>query len=138
MRVATSDEDHDTRGQTRKRSGGGEEGRTARDRALEARIHRLMEALRGYEPECVYLVGSAARGEADELSDLDVIVIKRKDASFLDRLRDVALLLPYGMGAVDVLVYTPDEFAAMRRDGNAFAETIVEEGRLLYGTGADR
>ena len=97
-----------------------------------------MEALRGYEPECVYLVGSAARGEADELSDLDVIVIKRTNASFLDRLRDVALLLPHGVGAVDVLVYTPDEFAAMRRDGNAFAETIVEEGRLLYGTGPDR
>jgi len=97
-----------------------------------------MEALRGYEPECVYLVGSAARGEADELSDLDVIVIKRTNASFLDRLREVALLLPNGVGAVDVLVYTPDEFAAMRRDGNAFAETIVEEGRLLYGTGADR
>lgn len=40
--------------------------------------------------------------------------------------------LPAGSGGVDVLVYTPQEFATMRRDGNAFAEMIAEEGRLIY------
>jgi len=39
---------------------------------------------------------------------------------------------------VDLLVYTPEEFAAMRRAGNAFAEMIVEEGCLLYGRHAAR
>jgi hypothetical protein len=29
-------------------------------------------------------------------------------------------------------VYTPAEFAAMQKDGNAFAEMIIEEGRLIY------
>ena len=95
-------------------------------------IRCLVDALRAYEPESVYLFGSWARGEADELSDLDLVVIKTTSAPFFDRLREVAKLLPTGMGSLDVLVYTPEEFAAMRRDGNAFAEMIAEEARLIY------
>ena len=40
-----------------------------------SRIQRLVEALRAYQPERVYLFGSWARGEEDDLSDLDVVVI---------------------------------------------------------------
>ncbi len=98
----------------------------------EGRIREVVEALRSYQPERVYLFGSWARGEADELSDLDLVVIKRTTAPFFDRLMEVGRLLPAGAGGVDVLVYTPDEFAAMQRNGNAFAELIAEEGRLIY------
>jgi predicted nucleotidyltransferase len=98
----------------------------------ENRVKLLVEALRPYDPECMYLFGSWARGEADDLSDVDVVVIKRTTLPFFDRLQEVARLLPPGTGGVDVLVYTPEEFAAMQRDGNAFAETIAEEGQLIY------
>jgi len=98
----------------------------------EARIRKVVDALRAYEPESVYLFGSWARGEADDLSDLDLVVIKRTTAPFFDRLLEVSRLLPAGTGGVDVLVYTPEEFAAMRHDGNAFVEMIVEEGLLIY------
>ncbi|WP_447974268.1 nucleotidyltransferase domain-containing protein [Nitrospira sp. Kam-Ns4a] len=98
----------------------------------EARIEALVEALKRYQPERVYLFGSTARGEADELSDLDVVVIKRTATPFLERLREVVKLLPIELGAVDVLVYTPEEFTSMQREGNAFAELIVEEGRVIY------
>jgi predicted nucleotidyltransferase len=101
--------------------------------ALKDRIGALLQALTAYQPERVYLFGSAAREEMDELSDLDVVVIKRTSAPFFDRLQEVARLLPMGLGAVDLLVYTPEEFAAMQREGNAFTEMIVEEGRLIYG-----
>lgn len=101
--------------------------------ALKGRIGALLQALTAYQPELVYLFGSAARDEADELSDLDVVVIKRTSAPFFDRLHEVAGLLPMSLGAVDLLVYTPEEFAAMQREGNAFTEMIVEEGRLIYG-----
>lgn len=104
----------------------------------EARIGQLVEALRPYEPERVYLFGSWARGEEDDLSDLDVVVIKRTTLPFFDRLREVGRLIPAGTGGVDILVYTPEEFQAMQTRGNAFAEMIVEEARLIYGQEAAR
>ena len=100
---------------------------------FKARIDKLLEVLRPYEPERVYLFGSAAREEADELSDLDLVVIKRTSLPFFERLREVAKLLPAGSGGVDVLVYTPEEFLRMQQEGNAFAELIAEEARLIYG-----
>jgi hypothetical protein len=45
----------------------------------------------------------------------------------------VARLLPPELGGVDLFVYTPEEFASMRLEGNAFAALIAEEGRLIYG-----
>jgi predicted nucleotidyltransferase len=102
-----------------------------------ARIRQLLDALRRYRPERVYLFGSWARGEEDDLSDLDVVVIKRTSSPFFDRLREVLELLPPGTGGIDVLVYTPEEFEAMQREGNAFAEMIVEEGKLIYAGQAE-
>jgi uncharacterized protein len=100
--------------------------------APEERVRRLLLALAPYEPALVYLFGSAARYEADELSDLDVVVLKETAMPFLDRLSEVARLLPPEIGAVDLLVYTPAEFRRMQEDGNAFAETIASEGRVIY------
>jgi len=72
--------------------------------------------------------GSWAKGTQDGLSDLDVVVIKKTRKSFFARQREVASFLPPKFGAVDILVYTPDEFSRMREEGNAFAEMISEEG----------
>lgn len=104
---------------------------------LGSKLRRFLDSLRSYEPERIYLFGSWARGEQDDLSDLDIVVIKRTSLPFLERLREVAKYFPPKSGGVDVLVYTPEEFEAMRRDGNAFAEMIVEEGLLVYGDQAE-
>lgn len=100
-------------------------------------LRKLVQALRAYEPERVYLFGSWARGEADETSDLDVVVIKQTEAPFLERIRRVLALLPPELGPVDVLVYTPEEWQAMKARGNAFVETVEAEGRLLYARQAE-
>lgn len=96
-------------------------------------IDKVLSALRPYNPEKVYLFGSWAAGEQDELSDLDLVVIKETDVPFFARLREVGRMIPTSLGGLDVLVYTPAEFEEMRRAGNAFAEMIVEEGNLIYG-----
>ena len=100
---------------------------TARDK-----ITMILDALEPYDPERIYLFGSWARGEEDELSDVDLVLIKRTRASFFNRIRAVQKLLPADLGAVDALVYTPSEFDRMREQGNAFIETLLEEGRLIY------
>lgn len=98
---------------------------------LAERLRQLTIALRAYQPERIYLFGSAARGDADELSDIDIIIIKPTAVPFIERLQEVGRLLPAGVGAVDLLVYTPDEFETMLRDGNAFAHMIVDEARVI-------
>ena len=104
---------------------------------MKKKVRQLLNSLLPYQPERMYLFGSWARGEEDELSDMDLLIIKETKAPFFDRLREVSKLLPGNVGGVDVLVYTPKEFAAMRREGNAFAEMILEEGSLIYDRQAE-
>src|SRR5207253_3494497 len=54
---------------------------------------RLPALLRRYGVEAAYLFGSWARGEADRLSDIDLIVVARSHRPFVDRFRDFPELL---------------------------------------------
>ena len=101
------------------------------------KIQFLKDALLPYKPERIYLFGSWARDEEDDLSDIDIVVIKRTKAPFFDRLRETARLVPPGLEGVDILVYTPEEFFEMKRGGNAFAEMIMEEGIIIYDRQAE-
>jgi len=100
---------------------------------IHAKIETLLECLRPAHPVCVYLFGSWARGEQDEASDIDVVVIMNTDLPFLERALPLCRHFPIDLGAVDLLVYTPEEWQAMRQDGNVFVETVMEEGRQIHG-----
>jgi predicted nucleotidyltransferase len=80
----------------------------------------------------IYLFGSCARGEADDDSDVDLVVIRDTELPFFDRLRQAATCSEPDW-PVDILVYTPAEFETMLQQGNAFAELVVDEGVLLHG-----
>jgi predicted nucleotidyltransferase len=82
--------------------------------------------------ERIYLFGSHARGEADDDSDLDLVVIQETALPFFDRLREAARCAEPDW-PVDILVYTPAEFETMRAQGNAFAELVADEGVVVYG-----
>jgi predicted nucleotidyltransferase len=98
---------------------------------MEDPLNVLLQALRRYQPQRVILFGSAARGEADADSDLDVLVIKDTPEPFVQRLEVMAKLCPPGVHA-DILVYTPDELQRMVEDGNPFILRALEEGRVIY------
>ena len=91
----------------------------------------LLDTLKAYHPQKVILFGSAARGEADAESDLDVIVIKDTRQSFVERLETMAKLCPIGIHA-DILVYTPEEIRAMVEEENPFITQALREGKLVY------
>jgi hypothetical protein len=59
-------------------------------------------------------------------------LFKRIKISFFNRLRETAHLIPPELEGVNILVYTPEEFIEMKREGNAFAEMIMEEGIIIY------
>ncbi|MFQ5987219.1 MAG: nucleotidyltransferase domain-containing protein [Dehalococcoidia bacterium] len=94
-------------------------------------MKEIVAALKGYDPRRVILLGSLARGEEDRYSDIDLVIIKETEERFLDRINSVYEILQ-PTRALDVLVYTPEEFEHMRREGNPFIERLLQEGMVIY------
>lgn len=78
--------------------------------------------------EKILLFGSHARGDADEYSDLDLIVIKKTNKQFIQRLVEVPLLPVHA----DVFVYTPEEFERMKENENPFIMSALESAKIIY------
>lgn len=94
-------------------------------------MERVLEQLKGYEPDKVILFGSTARGDTDEYSDIDLIVIKETNERFVQRLIDVTAFLPKDL-AIDAFVYTSEEFERMVENGNPFIEQALKDGVVVY------
>ena len=98
-------------------------------------LEELVRILQPYEPERIILFGSRARGEADEHSDYDVIVIKRTQRPFLERLQEMVPFLVKFRRPAEILVYTPEEFERMGETGLGWI--VRREGVLLYERSQD-
>lgn len=104
---------------------------TRQPEAIDLRVRQVVDDLRRYKPLRIILFGSGARGEADQHSDLDFVVIKQTAQPFLERLKEAALLVQ-APGSIDILVYTPDEWQRMQEMESSFAERVCAEGRVVY------
>jgi predicted nucleotidyltransferase len=93
----------------------------------------LAQIVEKYQPLKVILFGSAAKGEFEEVDDLDFLILKEDVPSTgLARMRELDELIERNMAA-DMLVYRPDEFDDRVRLGDPFIKSILKEGRVLYG-----
>jgi predicted nucleotidyltransferase len=82
--------------------------------------------------ERVVLFGSHARGEANENSDVDLMIIADSNLPRFKRSRKLyTLLKPYPF-AMDLLVYTPQEVEKGKRSPVTFISMILKEGKTLY------
>jgi predicted nucleotidyltransferase len=102
-----------------------------RDEAIAAITGRLVDY---YQPERIYLFGSAARGDAGPDSDLDFCVVVPDDAPG-ELLRDGRIYsLLRGMGyPKDIVPFRRSDFEARAMHVRAsLPATVVREGKLLY------
>ena len=76
--------------------------------------------------------GSYARGEADEYSDIDLSIIKETELPFLDRYTDFEDLFLVAPKALQIVVYRPCEFEAMRDGGNPLVLNVIKDGVVIY------
>jgi predicted nucleotidyltransferase len=106
--------------------------KVARRRLLQAELDRYLQLLQEhYVPEKVLLFGSMAAGQIGEWSDLDLVIVKETDKRFLERSKEVMQLLRPKVG-VNILIYTPAEFARLSQERAFVREEIVEKGQILY------
>ena len=99
------------------------------NREVSEAVSRLAEAA---HPSRIILFGSQARGNADDRSDYDFLVVC--DAPY-DRRRFVASLLRSlnGVGiASDVVVLTPEEYETDKLIPGTIARPAWLEGKVLY------
>ena len=120
-------------------------------RAAEAYAARVAAALRP-PPAAVILYGSVARGTARRHSDIDIIVVADGlPDDWFDRLdilgdaRRVGVIAPElhdqatggvalaSEARIQVIGYTPDEFAAMLAKAHLTALEAVDHGIVLFG-----
>ena len=99
---------------------------TAGDPVLAEVLGRLVAA---YRPECVYLFGSVARGDAGPDSDYDLLVVVPDDAPPERRRSRLAYEVLRGTGtAADVIVCTRSYFEQRRLLKASLPGTVLREG----------
>lgn len=82
----------------------------------------------------VYIFGSVLSGKTDEFSDVDLLIVRRTELPFFDRIREI-MGLRREFGNLDLLIYTPEELNDMLSEpGRNIVKSIVEVGYKIEGT----
>ena len=103
-------------------------------------IDLLVDALKQSDPYRIILFGSHARGTATEDSDIDMVVIldnydvaktyeerMNKKLSVNKLVRNINYKV-----ALDILVYSKEEYRIVKDYGNYFIDEIEKTGKILY------
>ena len=97
---------------------------------LDDIIRRIVEAA---QPEKIILFGSAARGDMNRHSDVDLLVVK--DGAHRGHLAKQIHKSLRGAGApVDVVVVTPADVKRYKNSHALVIKPALQEGRVVYET----
>jgi len=103
-------------------------------------INQLLDALKQADPFKVILFGSYANGTADENSDIDLVVILDNNdiaKTYEERLKKKLYInrlvrkINYKI-ALDILVYSKEEYKIVKDYGNYFIDEIENTGKIIY------
>ncbi len=94
----------------------------------------IREASEKFQIEKIYLFGSHANGSADEESDIDLCIISSDPRRKIDILRDLRkALIGKIHHSLDILVYSPLDFAERATSMNSIERDILTQGIMIYG-----
>ena len=97
---------------------------------LDDIIRRIVEVA---QPEQIILFGSAARGDMNRHSDVDLLVVK--DGAHRRHLAKRICKSLHGAGApVDVVVVTPADVKRYKNSHALIIKPALQEGRVVYET----
>lgn len=101
-----------------------------RKKLLADELKRILKILSDMNVIKVLAFGSFIAGNTGMESDLDLIVVMETEKRFIDRLERIYTAINPQV-AVDILVYTPEEFKEMSSK-NPLIKRAVKEGEVLY------
>ena len=85
------------------------------------------------EPNCIILYGSLARGDFNERSDVDIIVISSNlPENYYERAKLLYDMIENPV-PIEPLGFTPDEFVRMIRKRHCTSLFAMQEGKPLFG-----
>lgn len=99
---------------------------------LDSFLPALRSLLAAQDAHAAWIFGSYARGTARAGSDIDLIVVAPTDRPFVERFRDYLPAIANVGIAVDLLVYTPEEFGRMREEGRPFLVDALVDAEQFY------
>ena len=85
-----------------------------------------------FDPIQVWLYGSMARGDGNEHSDVDLMVVMPNGTSSKKSI-DVRLVVTHSMLPKDIVVSTPETWGEHIDDVGSVVYTVSREGVMLYG-----
>ncbi|TKJ21595.1 MAG: nucleotidyltransferase [Promethearchaeota archaeon Loki_b32] len=85
------------------------------------------------QPNCIILYGSLARGDFNERSDVDVIVISSKLPKNYYKRAELLFNMVETLDPIEPLGFTPDEFINMIKNRHCTSLFAMKEGKALYG-----
>jgi predicted nucleotidyltransferase len=96
---------------------------------MQAAIERLVAAA---QPTRIILFGSRARGDADDRSDVDLLVIKHQVTDRYEELVALDRALAGILMPVDILLVSEAEFEERAEQPGTVERAARKEGRVLY------
>ena len=99
---------------------------------LETFLEAMRPLLREQGAHGAWLFGSHARGTAHAESDIDLIVVQSSDEPRPDRCQSYDAAIRKAGGAVDLLVYTPEELEAMKAQERPFVINALKEAKQIH------
>ncbi len=85
------------------------------------------------QPEKIIIFGSYSRGNYNDSSDLDLLVIKKTNQSIMQIRRSIDSLLRGRKFALDILIRTPEQIEwNIKADNPFYTNDILKEGKILY------
>lgn len=107
---------------------------------IEGYLTELVKQLKTHDPLTIILFGSFSKGNYNEDSDIDLLVVL--DSDLLPRTYEEKMMMKASLRksiieinrqiAIDLLVYTKREMEILRSEDNAFLDEISKTGRVMY------
>lgn len=99
----------------------------------DQKLQQIVNTLKTeFNPTRILLFGSRAKGTHHPKSDYDLfLILKSSELRPIQRMQKAHRLLWDLHAAVDVFIYTQEEFDALKEEFGSMAHTVAEEGQEL-------